>query len=292
MPCYHPINAWKPPPGYQLPGGKGVTFNDPCDARFLPIQLPCGQCVGCRLERSKDWALRCIHEAQFHEENCFLTLTYEEDRFSLCVEDIQLFLKRLRKHVEPLKIRFFQCGEYGSLNFRPHHHVLVFGYNFPDRKVWGRSVAGFIYRSDILERLWPFGFSTIGDVSFDSAAYVARYIMKKQTGRNAEEYYQGRKPEFITMSRRPGIGQQWFATYGVDLYQRDFITYNQGLRAKPPRYYDNLFGANHKEELNGIKEKRLLAVQRPDVQVELTPERLAAREEVVKSKLSLTERSL
>lgn len=290
MSCFHPLQAWKPPPGMMLPGGKGVMFYDPCDPRFVEIQLPCGQCIGCRLERSKNWAIRCIHEASLHDENCFLTLTYEDAPYSLNVEDIQHFMKRLRKHVEPLKIRFFQCGEYGSLNLRPHHHVLIFGYNFPDRKVWGKSVAGFVYRSDILERLWPFGFSTIGDVSFDSAAYVARYILKKQTGRSADEYYQGRKPEFITMSRRPGLGEHWFQLYGSDVYKRDFITYNQGLKAKPPAYYDRLFSEHHSEEFKRIKEKRLLAALQPEVQVDQTPERLQVREEVAKARTNLTER--
>lgn len=286
MPCFKPLNAWKSPL-YQ--GGKSqILFTDPHDSNFLPIQLPCGRCIGCRIQRSKEWALRCIHEASFYDANSFITLTYKEDPYTLNVRDFQLFMKRLRKKVG--KVRFFHCGEYGSLNFRPHHHALIFGWRPPDLEIFGKSVSGYVYRSDLLESLWTFGFSTVGDVTFDSAAYVARYILKKQTGPSADDHYQGRKPEYITMSRNPGIGQNWFKAYSGDVFPKDFIHYEGGKIARPPRYYEKLFELNHAADLKQIKERRLAFIlKNPD---EVSPARLYQKEEVLNAKLNLNERKL
>ena len=162
-----------------------------------PEKLPCGQCVGCRLERSRQWAIRCMHEAQMHEDNCFITLTFNpeslDDRsnpWSLDVRDFQLFMKRLRKKYGA-GIRFYHCGEYGELNKRPHYHACIFGFDFPDKRLWKVTNSGHrLYISESLDELWPFGFCTIGNVTFESAAYVARYIMKKVNGDAAADHYE------------------------------------------------------------------------------------------------------
>lgn len=265
MPCFHPLTAWRAPPWmiHKRSGEhKAIVFNDPCDSAFERLQLPCGQCIGCRLERSRQWALRCVHESSLYDNNCFLTLTYNDEHLpcngSLNVEDFQLFMKRLRKSIAPDKVRFFQCGEYGETYGRPHHHCLLFGYEFEDKEIIGRTLDGnFVYRSPRLDNLWGKGFCSIGAVTFESAAYVARYVLKKVNGDQAEDHYQGRKPEYITMSRRPGIGADWFAQFETDCYPKDFITIRDGLKCHPPKYYDKLYERNHGEnELAIIKEKR------------------------------------
>ena len=263
MACYHPLFAWRAPPHLVHRSGKrkAIVFNDPCDDRFDRVIIPCGQCIGCRLERSRQWAIRCVHEASLHESNCFLTLTYNDENLpsngSLNLEDIQLFLKRLRRHVEPVKIRFFQCGEYGEQYQRPHHHCIIFGYDFPDKELIGRNLGNSVYQSATLDRLWGKGFCSIGDVSFESAAYVARYVLKKVTGKEADSHYGDRKPDFITMSRRPGLAADWFNKFEGDVYPKDFLTIRNGLKCHPPKFYDRLYERNHgSNELAKIVEKR------------------------------------
>lgn len=229
---------------------------------YEALELPCGNCVGCRLERSRQWAIRCVHEASLHESNCFVTLTYDPDKEgfspSLNKRDIVLFLKKLRKAVYPEKIRFFQCGEYGDQNWHPHHHLLLFGYDFPDKIKCCTSSGCVYYRSPELEKLWTHGFSSIGDLTFESAAYVARYVMKKLNGELAAKYEErGIIPPYLTMSRRSGIGADFFKKYQDDFYPKDFITFNDGQRIKPPKYYDHLFEQYHGEgSLESIKQKR------------------------------------
>ena len=151
-----------------------------------PCTIPCGKCIGCRLAHSRQWAVRCVHEASLHERNCFLTLTFDDAHLpvsgSVSVRDVQLFLKRLRKALsyQNIKIRFFACGEYGDKNLRPHYHLILFNYDFSDdRQLLRQTPYGPLYISDFLFRLWPYGFHTIGNVTFKSCAYVARYVTKK-----------------------------------------------------------------------------------------------------------------
>jgi len=191
MACYHPLTAYLS--GHQTNNATGKSFRrvsfKETDEHDRQISLPCGQCVGCRLERSRQWAMRCIHEAQLHQNNCFITLTYDDEHLpkdlSLDHREFQLFFKRLRKANPHIKIRYYMAGEYGSTRGRPHFHACIFGYDFHDKKLFSRTSAGsLLYRSQELEKLWPYGYSTIGDVTFESAAYVARYIMQKQTGKD------------------------------------------------------------------------------------------------------------
>ena len=255
MTCYHPLLAYKHE-------GK-VVFNKPF-AFARGFNLPCGQCIGCRLNYSRQWAIRCVHEAQMHEENCFITLTFNDEALnlrknplSLDVEEFQKFMKRLRNKVGN-KVRFFHCGEYGEKNGRPHYHALLFGYDFPDKKLWSKRDDVMLYTSQQLQDLWPHGFVTIGNMNFHTAAYVARYIMKKQTGENSEEHYtrwdpltgEGSqiKPEYCTMSRRPGIGATWLEKYKADVYPHDYVVIN-GHKVKPPRFYDKQLPEDEYEQL-------------------------------------------
>ncbi len=186
MACFGPLKGW--PSKKLTPSGKRqVVFNISQAYTDRPVNIPCGQCIGCRLDKSKQWAIRCVHEASLYDNNSFITLTYNtehlpEDR-SLEVRVFQLFMKRLRKRFGT-KIRFYACGEYGDQNGRPHYHACLFNHDFQDKKLWkrGKDPSLDLYRSADLEKLWPYGYSSIGEVTFQSAAYVARYIMKKITG--------------------------------------------------------------------------------------------------------------
>ena len=290
MPCYNPLKGWRSK-GLNTNGKRSIVFNRKDAFTDLPQQVPCGQCIGCRLERSRQWAIRCHHEASLHESNVFITLTYNDEHLptdeSIHVRELQLFMKRLRKKY-PHKIRFYACGEYGENFGRPHYHACLFGHDFKDKKIWKlTNNEEPLYRSKSLEKLWPYGHSSIGEVTFQSAAYVARYIMKKQTGKNAEEYYSHinkttgeitqRVPEFTTMSRRPGIGKEWLNQYVSDVYPSDEIIIN-GKRMKPPKFYDNQYEIEYPSDFEKLKKIRKQSVQKH--KSNNTPERLAVREKI------------
>ncbi len=251
----------------------------------LPVKVPCGQCIGCRLDRSRSWAVRCVNEAQSHDENAFITLTYSDvyvpADYSLRFRDFQLFMKRFRKRVGR-RIRFYHCGEYGENFGRPHYHALIFGYSFADKKLWMMNNGQALYRSAELEVLWPFGYSTVGELTFESAAYVARYIMKKITGTIADEHYKGRSPEYTTMSRKPGIGKAWVMKYLSDVYPSDEIIIN-GRKMRPPVFYDASFELVYPSEFEDLRRRRKRAsLRHVDNQ---TQERLDVRETVQEARL-------
>lgn len=222
--------------------------------------VPCGQCLGCRLARSAQWAVRCHHEASLYEANSFVTLTFSPEElmkrlnpWSLDKRDHQLFLKRLRNHLidpyskwfvsEDFKVRFFMCGEYGDKTLRPHYHFLLFGYDFPDKKFFKKAPDGSpLYVSEFLNELWPYGHHMIGAVTFKSSAYVARYCMKKMTGKLADSHYDGRLPEYACMSLKPGIGKAWFDRFKDEIFleDRDCVIVN-GVKHRIPRFYDSQF---------------------------------------------------
>ena len=225
-----------------------------------------------------------------HKENSFLTLTYDEEkvprlpdgRQTLKPRDIQLFVKRLRKKVGE-KIRTFQCGEYGDLLSRPHHHMLVFGLDFKDKKLWSQRRGHRYYRSELLESLWPYGFTTIGSVTAESAGYCARYISKKINGQQAESHYAGRVPEYITMSNRPGVGRSWFERYWRDVYPDDFVILN-GKKFRPPKYYDELLKEIHPVMHDQVVRRREEFAE--EHAQDNTSKRLAQREECTAARLA------
>lgn len=234
--------------------------------------IPCGRCTGCRLERSRVWAIRCMHEARMHKENCFITVTFDNENLprsgSLDLDVYQKFLKRLRKHCASagVKIRFYGCGEYGELNKRPHYHFIIFGYDFPDKKFYSTLSNGeHLYTSKQLDSVWGFGGCKIGSVTFESAAYVARYCMKKVDGamREAGHYLvydedgviHDRLPEFATMSRRPGIATSYYEKFGAEIRVHDTIVVN-GREVPSIRYYDKKFEEIDAKALARVKRKR------------------------------------
>lgn len=298
MACYHPVQCWRSK-DVNPSGKRSLVFNvrqaqQPDD----PLAVPCGQCIGCRLKYSANWALRCHHEASLWEDNCFLTLTFDDKHLppdgSISVKDCQDFMKRLRRqaqyHLGRSDIRMAYCGEYGEKTGRPHYHFLIFNFDFPDKYEWSKRNGFMTYRSPMLERVWPFGNSEIGSVTFESAAYVARYITKKFKGKDAADHYLkydletgeitgSYTPEFFRTSRRPGIAKRWIEKFPRDVYPKDFVTVD-GREIRPPKYYDSQFEIVDPWMMDDVKEKRMLAMKKAHVHAENTYERRRVREKV------------
>ncbi|AXH77742.1 MAG: replication initiator protein [Microviridae sp.] len=286
MPCFHPIKGYFS--NRVNKNGKRPLVFSPDNAVFPnPQFIPCSRCFGCRLDRAHQWAVRCMHEASMHDHNCFITLTFDDKHLgdgSLHKDDFQNFMKRLRKKIHPLKVRYFHCGEYGSKHDRPHHHAIIFGYDFKDKIEWQDKNGVKTYLSEELMELWPDGFSTISGVTFDSCAYVTRYVLKKWSSLDLQgeelfetmkqfdisrgclvkgswdgvdilesldidlkdvvpsvsrrDFYSGKLPEYVSMSLKPGIGEEWFCNFYKDIYPSGFVVINHGRKVKPPKFYD------------------------------------------------------
>lgn len=237
MACYRPMYAWRA--RERSPSGKrAVVFSSHGAYSDMQLEIPCGQCIGCRIDRARSWALRIVHESKMHDENCFVTLTYAPEHVppGLVVRDLQLFFKRLRNE-SGRKFRYFAVGEYGEKLSRPHYHCLLFGFDFPDKKFWKGKGEYRQYRSAMLEKAWPLGHALSGSLTPASAQYCAKYSVKKVRGSLAEAHYGTKTPEFAVMSRRPGIGAAWFDKYHASVFPRDFVVVPGGRKVAVPRYY-------------------------------------------------------
>lgn len=307
MACYHPLKGW--PVGQTLQGkvaykitGYGVDHLELIRGSWTPVhgptrgslaervirdyvEIPCGQCVGCRLEYSRQWANRCMLELGYHDSAYFVTLTYNdahvpktmygeegtgEARVGLTLRkrDVQLFFKRLRKAFPDDKIRYYLAGEYGGKTHRPHYHAIIYGLHLHDLKPYKRSDQNYqYYTSESLQKVWsiydpvkaefdPIGYVVVGKVSWETCAYTARYIMKKLKG-DASSFYElhNLEPEFTVMSRKPGIAAQYYLDH-PDCVTSEYIhvsTEKGGIKFRPPRYYDKLFDVDRPGELDNIK---------------------------------------
>lgn len=247
---------------YEAPYDYPLYFDSKGEINGFNIKVPCGKCLGCRLDYSRMWATRSVNEAEiFGYDNCaFVTLTFNNDMllrrsnpWSLNKTAFRSWVKRLRKAIKikyNKEIRIMACGEYGPKHLRPHYHMLIYGFNFPDKYVYQYRKLGhndvFYYRSDFLEDVWrpahssdSFGFSVIGNVNFESSAYVARYVTKKLFGKYAEKVYKHKEPEFLTTSRNPGLGYGFLARYYKDIINNGYITLPNFHKVPIPRYYIN-----------------------------------------------------
>ena len=259
----------------------GIVF-DIRKSAGIPMQVPCGSCLGCRMERSRQWAIRCVHEAKMHDENSFVTLTYDPENIppkgSLDKKAFPAFIKRLRKRIGD-KVRYLHAGEYGTNTRRPHYHAIIFGYGFPDKSKWTERMGNSVFRSEELEDVWGQGMCEIGTVTYGSAMYVAKYIIQK----NAAEFYpSGIQPEFATMSNRPGIGKPWYDKWKGDVYPSDQIVID-GQVSKPPAYYDKLLDRDNPEMMQAIRTARAEKRHKEDE----TEERLRVRELCANARLNL-----
>ena len=290
--------------------GRRSLISNPLKAHSpFPVYVRCNQCVRCRLNRASDWAVRCMHEASLYDDNCFVTLTYDDARLpegfdgrSLNRRHLQLFLKRLRDFSVRTRgrgFRFYGCGEYGERFGRPHYHLCLFDFEFKD-KVFFRStdVGNRVFQSERLDQLWPYGRCEIGSVTYESAGYVARYCLKKITGDAAKEHYhyldaEGRScyrvPEFPAMSLKPGIGVPWLEKFSSDVYNGDFVVVGRA-KLKPPRRYDLSFELVDPDRMDAINRdrRRRNHVSRSERIAESTFDRFATKQEVSLAKLGVS----
>lgn len=306
MPCYHPLFAtkqpwesknfegdpkqygtWKPDGtkdrsvhiyGSVKPEHWGTNPYSDCE-----IMIPCGKCIGCRLEYSRQWANRIILEAQDWSDNYFITLTYADEHLptwntvnrdtgelmtvkTLQPKHTQQFMKNLRNYYKYNyghdNIRFYACGEYGELTQRPHYHLIIFNLPIIDLIPAERNEGGQLYTSEIIEKIWKKGRIRIAEVNWHTAAYTARYMTKKWKGPSTEEHYEkkGTIPEFARMSLKPGIAYKYYDVNHNKFYVDDEIIItganNKSQAIKPMKYYDRLFDMENPEEMKKIKEKR------------------------------------
>lgn len=292
MPCFHPIT------GYRTDNGSVVFTELKRHGTTQSITVKCGQCIGCRLERSRQWAMRCVHESHLYKNNCFITLTYNDEnlpeRGKLTYPDFVNFMKRLRK--DKPGIRFYMGGEYGTENWRPHYHAILFNHDWDDKKFYKTTGSGEkIYTSEKLQKLWPYGYSSTANATFESAAYIARYCMQKVTGEQAIEHYKRHDymgeyqlpPEFNQASRRPGLGGDWLKFYIKDVYTDDYIVMN-GVKTNVPKFYDKLLKRKDPDKMQAFKEER--EWKGYQTREDNTQERLNVKEQVTQAKLQQLKR--
>lgn len=235
----------------------------------------CGGCVGCLLDRALSWSVRCEHEASFHEENYFITLTFSDKYlpvdFSIRSWHLQDFWKRTRHALDEEasffdgafssvpRIKYYAAGEYGDENFRPHYHASVFG--LPLRKLGdltyhAKSKDFTLYRSSFLERLWPWGFVSVGEFSFETAGYVARYPLTKALKGGRADYAEvGLEPERSWISK--GIGRSWYEAYKAETWRDDYIVNSRGHTMAVPRTYLRWLEQVEDEQAWAIKAARV-----------------------------------
>jgi len=296
------------------------------------MEVACGQCIGCRLDRARMWAARMVHESGMHDldgGNCFITLTYRDravctadelaggffipDNWSLKKKHFQNFIKRLRKARPHDKIKYYHCGEYGNRCLhgldleavgcplcnlgRPHYHACLFNCAFEDLAPYAVQEGKTRFTSGELAALWGYGYVDVGDLTVESAGYVARYIMKKVTGDLSKDHYTRvdewgvitfLEPEYSTMSN--GIGATWWKNFHSDVYPSDELPVpGAGVLRKIPRYYDELLRRVDADMYAYVKRKR------KDFKIlnaeEYTPSRLMQKYRVKKAQVNLLQRN-
>lgn len=280
-------------------------------ADYLPI--PCGKCMYCRIKKSREWAARAYHENQLYinpdtqeSESCFLTFTYDDESlhklcelheddegnssYSLDSKYFSKFIKNFRRqldyHYDKKKIRYLYCGEYGPGTLRPHYHMLCFGFNPPDKVHYKTVTRGTkkyrYYNSEFINRIWGNGYVVVGEVTYESAAYCARYVTKKYCNDKNHTYYYGREPEFARMSNKPGLGSDWFDKYNSDIYTQDIVVLPNGGKLKPPRYYDTKLKNLDPSRFEQIKNDRQVGIEK--YKHETTWKRLKTKEKCYQRK--------
>lgn len=286
MACFNPTFAWKTH-AIHPKTGKPVYSTKPTDAinTLDPVTWPCGKCIGCHARRAQEWGIRGMHEAQMHEENSFLTLTYNPHHLpsdgNLNPDHLRDFIKRMRERIEPTKVKYLACGEYGPHGGRPHYHTCIYGYQFPDLEQSGVSPKGkAIYRSKLLKQLWPFGRHTVQDANYQTACYVAKYTHKYNMQNRAKLKIPDDKVEEFSRQSN-GLGLDFFNRFTSDMYPCDEVCIkgdNGIYKVKPPRYYDKKYEELHPEQFARIKRKRVQKAYKN--RGDNTPARLAVKEEI------------
>lgn len=290
MPCYSPLKC-----GFDHQ--YNLTFSKKSYNKELPsFNLPCGKCIGCRIDRSREWAIRCVHEAKTHSQNSFITLTYSNENLPLTEdgyptlfhEDFQKFMKRLRKKLPYERMGFFMCGEYGEQYSRPHYHAILFGVDFPDKELVTYRNNLPVYDSKILRETWSKGHVEIGSVTYQSAAYIGRYVVKKLTGEQAA-LYDGREPEYGKASKKYAIGKNWLEKWWSDIFNINTLIFD-GSPHKIPRYYVKWLEKNQPQAWRDFKTRDLSLFDSEKYKYENSPQRLKAKKIVKQTKLAFLRR--
>jgi len=310
MACYSPLKGYK--------DANGALVFKRTSHTIGKMEVACGQCLGCRLDRTLMWAMRIIHESCLHKNaygNCFVTFTYRSkdecnqeqlkkrmyvpDDYSVNYHHFRDFVKRLRRHF-PQKIRYFHCGEYGDENLRPHYHACLFNCSFDDQYVYQERQGVTSYESETLQKLWPYGFCTIGELNFETAAYTAGYILKKITGEAANDKYLRNdedgvaywvKPPYITMSLKPGIGAEFYDKFKTDFFPSDESPVpGKGIIKKVPRYYETLLKKSNPDLLEVVKHMREVWIGKH--REDFTPERLMDKYKCARAQQSQRQRAI
>lgn len=264
MPCYHPLIRDKL-------NNKILPYSEHIDTNRPDYQLiPCGHCIGCRLEYSRQWAIRCQLESKVHPDNkWFVTLTYDDEHlpsdYSLNRLDLHRFIDNLRHNYSC--IRYFACGEYGETFGRPHYHLIMWNLPLNDLEFARKSKNGLnLYQSPWLNEKWSRGQVLVGEVNWETSAYVARYVTKKHTKEQNEEL--NRENEFVVMSRKPGIGAEYYEKYKDKIYKNDSIivltSKSNPSVVKPPKYFDRLYKLQNESKLEKLKAVREKSARNSD----------------------------
>ena len=297
-------------------------------------EIPCGKCIGCRIEYSRQWANRMMLELQYHDSAYFVTLTYSDDflprnpvsdqetgeykydSFTLRKEHLSKFIKHVRKHFACQNIRFYGAGEYGSTTVRPHYHVIIFGLRLDDLVVYKRTPQGdILYTSCSLNECWSnfigydshgvprydqIGWCVVSPVTWETCAYVARYVTKKMSGPLGEWFVSNNMElPFSLMSRRPGIGKKWYDDHPYFWQESDFINVKSGVTARkfrPPRYFEKLLEDDCPEVYQSRKEEKSEFFRKTRELLEQSLDKpyleyLADKEYLLKNRLKVLDRS-
>lgn len=297
MACFNPLE------GFRLRDGRFSRLA-PSDCQTVPMVLACGGCIGCRLDKMREWQVRMVCESLSHENVLMAQLTYDDDNLpndlSLNKVDYRLWLKRLRKFVGNKKIRFYLGAEYGDLSLRPHYHAILFGVgkdDFSDCLPYRKSGDHQLYKSEKFNELWGHGFCNFGDAKAGAFSYAAGYVVKKRTSASDARYTRvdpvsGKTwqvmPEFGAMSS--GLGRAFFDEYRSDFAQSGFLVVDGKQVAIPPYFKNKLrnsfetSGAHSGDgfvidDLEIAMAKRREFADSDDAVFNSTPERRAVREE-------------
>ena len=260
MPCYYPVLAYRQ--FKDLEGKWKIKFiSDRTDYSIHSLRmkygddlmlLPCGKCLGCKFDKAKDWATRAVCEMQYHDVGCFLTLTYDNAHYpgKLVKEHLIKFIKALRNRC--ISFKYLGAGEYGETTKRAHYHLCLFGYRPDDLIFHSKSGYDFLYTSDTLSKVWSKGFVLVGDLTYRSAGYVARYTTKKITDDDC----------FLVCSNRPGIGYDYYLEHCKDMLKDGFVygDFGDSYKAPIPRYFEKLLLRDFPEEYDKLVKSRMSRV--------------------------------
>lgn len=295
MACYHPSKV-------------DVLRQAASDGARRPdaVTVPCGSCLGCRMDQAASWAVRMCHEAEFPRlqpdgrtprYSWFATLTYSPENLpehgSVVPEDFRAFVARLRRGFPRGSIQFYGCGEYGETSFRPHYHAVLFGPAFLDRDLHCRRNGAPVWISKAVQAAWGVGVTELTPFTPATARYTAGYVRKKVRRKDDPGYYDRVVPEtgeivtleseFSRMSRRPALGRRWIERFWSDVYPRDFVLL-EGRPRKPPRYYDKWMEKYQPLLMEEVREQRWKDA------VEIGDEKLIMKEKVHRARIGLFNR--